>query len=99
MAPARVSAVSPGCRSEKTKRNLTTSRAEVGARVVGVESGTVLWISKFGKDSRGEASRALAEVSKAVADAFPKRKSAKKDEERRKDTKSKSEKEPKKSTK
>jgi len=73
---------------KKAKKNFTTAKAAIGARLVGVESGSVLWIGKFDKEGRGEVSKAVAEVSKAIADSFPNRKPAKKSADLSKDRES-----------
>ena len=59
----------------KTRRYVTEVRATMGARLIGVESGSVWWIGKHGDvrlgASRGAVTDILADVADSLAAAFP----------------------------
>jgi len=59
----------------RTRARYTTARASMGARLVGVETGTILWMGKHSQsgavENRTEAPRALSRMAKTIASAFP----------------------------
>jgi len=76
----------------KTKTQYTVARASMAARLIGVETGAVLWMGKLSESgnvsNRNDAPRALAHVAKSIATAFPERKPADKSTDSGKDRKS-----------
>lgn len=66
------------------KARVTEATAGVGARLISVESANILWIGKYSQthvvNSQGDASQVVAGVAKAIASAFPARKTSKKSE-------------------
>ena len=65
----------------ETGRNVTVARIALGARLVGVESGLILWtgtqVTLSDVSGKGEAHDSLAEVAENVAKTFPARDSTK----------------------